>query len=262
MNSPRNIKLVLEYDGSAFHGWQLQTNARTVQGELEKALERVTGESIRVAGASRTDAGVHARGMVCNFLTNSRIPGDRFPHALNALMPGSISVLSAIDVSPDFHARFMAKGKTYVYRIANRPVRPALDRHQLYFVSASLDLDAMREAAARLQGTHDFASFQAAGSQVEDTFRTIFDLRVMQPRPGEINILVCGDGFLYNMVRIIAGTLLLVGRGKLPAERVDHILSSRDRAQAGPTAPAHGLCLLQVHYTEQGLNLDTIDTLL
>ncbi len=262
MIEPRNIKLLVEYDGSEYHGWQVQANARTVQGDLEEALYRVTGEAIRVTGASRTDAGVHARGMACNFRTGSRIPTERFPHALNSLLPHSVSVQAAIDVSTDFHSRFMAKGKTYVYRIANRPLRPALDRRQLYFVSAMLDVEAMRQAARLLIGTHDFAAFQAVGSQVEDTVRTIFDLRLLQPKIDELVIAVCGNGFLYNMVRIIAGTLIMVGRGKLPAEQVSSILCSKDRSLAGPTAPAHGLCLLQVHYTEQGLNLDTVDTLL
>lgn len=244
----RNILLTLEYDGTDWHGWQVQKNAPTIQGALEKALAKITGESIRVTGASRTDAGVHAKGQACNFYTASRIPLDRIPHALNANLPKSIVVRAAAEVDLDFHARYRAIGKRYIYEICNRRIPSALRRHFSYHVPQKLDLTAMQQAAALLQGEHDFKAFQAVGSSVQSTVRHLWQLKIEQQEPSRILICAEGNGFLYNMVRIIVGTLLEVGLGKrLPAE-MTAILASRNRDLAGPTVPPHGLCLEEVFY--------------
>lgn len=248
--SQRNIKLTLEYDGTDWHGWQIQENAPTVQGELEKAIAAITQERRRVTGASRTDAGVHARGQVCNFYTNSRLPIDRFPRALNSQLPASIVVLSAEEVEPAFHARLDAAGKKYSYEILNRSAPSALLRHQSYHVMRSLDKSAMRQAASFLIGQHDFAAFQAAGSSVRNTIRHVWRLELLQLETDRLSIIVEGNGFLYNMVRIMVGTLLWVGSGRLTAEQIPVILASRDRTLAGPTAPAQGLCLEKVYYEQ------------
>ncbi len=247
----RNIVLSLEYDGTDWHGWQLQKNAPTIQGALEAALATITGETIRVTGASRTDAGVHARGQVCNFYTNSRIPVERFPFALNANLPKSIVVLKAVEVDLDFHARYWALGKRYVYEICNRRQPSAFRRHFSYHVPQGLSVEAMRQAAALLEGEHDFKAFQAVGSSVESTVRHLWQLKVEQPEASRILICAEGNGFLYNMVRIIVGTLLEVGLGKRPVSDMTAILASRNRDLAGPTAPPHGLCLEKVFYPPQ-----------
>lgn len=244
----RNIKLTLEYDGTDWHGWQVQQNAPTIQGELEKALAKITSESIRVTGASRTDAGVHAKGQVCNFYTASRIPIERIPFALNANLAPSIVVLSAFEVAQEFHARFQAIGKRYVYEITNRSIPRPLRRHYSYHVAQKLDLTAMRQAASLLQGRHDFKAFQAVGSSAKSTVRHLRRLVVQEIEAGRILIYAEGDGFLYNMVRILVGTLLQVGVGKLLPEDMAAILASRDRGLAGPTVPPHGLCLEKVFY--------------
>lgn len=245
----RNLLLTLAYDGTDWHGWQVQQNAATIQGNLEAALAKVTHETIRVTGASRTDAGVHAQGQACNFYTSSRIPTERIPYALNANLPGSIVVLTASEVELDFHARYQALGKRYVYEITNSPMPAALRRHFSYHVARPLDIGAMQQAANLLQGRHDFRSFQAAGSSVKETVRNLWRLAVTEPEPGRILIHAEGEGFLYNMVRILVGTLLEVGSGKrLPAE-MPAILASRDRSFAGPTVPPQGLCLERVFYT-------------
>lgn len=244
----KNILLTLEYDGTDWHGWQVQQNAATIQGSLEAALAKITNESIRVTGASRTDAGVHAKGQTCNFYTTSRIATERIPYALNANLPASIVVLTAAEVELEFHARYQALGKRYVYEIANSPMPPALRRHFCYHVARPLDIVAMQQAASLLQGKHDFRSFQAAGSSVASTVRHLWQLLVDEPEPGKVLIHAEGEGFLYNMVRIIAGTLLEVGLGKrLPLEMLT-ILASLDRNSAGPTVPPQGLCLEKVFY--------------
>ncbi len=244
----RNLKLTLEYDGTDWHGWQVQDNAATIQGALEAALAKITNESIRVTGASRTDAGVHARGQACNFYTASRIPLERVPYALNANLPASIVVLTACEVPPEFHARYHATGKRYLYEISNRNMPSALRRHFSYHVAQPLDLGAMQLAANLLQGQHDFKAFQAAGSSVKTTVRHLHRLVVQEREAGRIFIWAEGDGFLYNMVRILVGTLLEVGLGRRVPAEMEAILASKDRSQAGPTAPAHGLCLEKVFY--------------
>lgn len=245
----RNIKLTLAYDGTDWHGWQVQKNATTIQGNLENALAKITNESIRVTGASRTDAGVHAKGQVCNFYTDSRIPLERVPYALNANLPPSIVVLTAREVASDFHARYQATGKRYVYDITNRNMPSALRRRYSYHVVQVLDLRAMKLAASFLQGQHDFKAFQAVGSSVKSTIRHLRKLVVEEQEAGRVLIYAEGDGFLYNMVRILVGTLLEVGIGKRSPADMGAILASQDRCMAGPTVPPHGLCLEKVFYT-------------
>lgn len=244
----KNIKLLLEYDGTDWHGWQVQQNARTVQGEVERALRVITRSDLRVSGASRTDAGVHARGQVCNFRTESRIPVERWPAALNSTLSPGVTVLSATEVPAEWHSRIHARGKTYSYRINTRLAPLAIDRRFAMHYPRVVDTKAMQTAATHLVGRHDFASFQAAGSAIKETVRTIHSVQIEAEGPERLLVTVSGNGFLYHMVRIIVGTLLLVGNGKLPASAMPHILAAGDRNQAGPTAPAHGLCLEQVHY--------------
>jgi len=243
----RNIKLVVEYDGTDWHGWQVQKNARTVQGEMERALGLITKAEVSVTGASRTDAGVHARGQVCNFRTISRVPEDKWPAAVNSCLPAGIAVTAASEVAMDWHARIHAKGKLYSYRISTREAPLAIERRFALHYPHALDLSAMQAAALCLVGEHDFAAFQAAGSSVKDTVRTIHQLQLAADRH-DLLITISGNGFLYNMVRIMVGTLLLVGSGRLPVGAMQQILASQDRSQAGPTAPPHGLCLEQVYY--------------
>lgn len=247
----RNIRLGVEYEGSDWHGWQLQSNAPSIQGELERALLRITGETIRLTGASRTDAGVHARGQVCNFYTESGIPLFRFPFALNANLPDSIVITGADLVAADFHARYHALGKSYIYTINNNPLPAAIGRQFSWHVPRRLEVTTMQEAAASLVGRHDFRAFQAVGSPVADTVREIHRLRLEQAADGYIRILVEGNGFLYKMVRTIVGTLVEVGKGKMAAAAVASVLKGGNRAQAGPTAPPHGLCLEKVFYGPQ-----------
>ncbi len=248
MSSPeRNIKLVVEYDGTEWHGWQVQKNAKTVQGALEQALGLITKGAVSITGASRTDAGVHARGQVCNFRTTSRIPEEKWSAAVNSCLPPGIAVVAASEVALDWHARIHARGKLYSYRINTREAPLAMERRFALHYPHALDVTAMQTAALCLVGEHDFAAFQAAGSSVKDTVRTIHELKITADQH-DLLLTVSGNGFLYNMVRIIVGTLLLVGNGKLSAGAMQQILAGRDRSHAGPTAPAHGLCLEQVLY--------------
>ncbi|GAW30902.1 tRNA pseudouridine(38-40) synthase TruA [Carboxydocella sp. JDF658] len=246
----RNLKLVLEYDGTNYHGFQSQATAGlpTIQGELERVLQRWTGEAITVIGASRTDAGVHARGQVVNFHTSWPIPVDKVPLALNSGgLPPDIVIKQAEEVEPAFHAQFWAKNKTYCYTIYNSRIPSAFWHRYSWYVPVLLDSQAMAEAARFLLGTHDFAAFRAAGATSKTTIRTINQVAVAQDGP-LLTITINGNGFLYNMVRIIAGTLVEIGKGKLNPEVITQIIASRDRNQAGPTAPPQGLCLLEVNY--------------
>ncbi|GBF31922.1 tRNA pseudouridine synthase A [Desulfocucumis palustris] len=246
----RNIKLTVAYDGTRYHGFQEQrgTGLPTIQEELEKALQLLSGQVIRLIGAGRTDSGVHARGQVVNFDAGDwRIPTDRIPLAMNSRLPVDIAVLSARDVPEDFHARFSAVAKTYIYSIYNSRVPDPLLRRFTYFVPRMLDHGAMDGAGAMLVGRHDFSAFKAEGTPVKSTVRTIYGLNV--GRHGNIiKITVRGDGFLYNMVRIIAGTLLEVGLGKQSPEYLLAVLKSKRRELAGATVPPQGLCLLEVEY--------------
>lgn len=249
-NSParRNIKLVVAYNGAAYHGWQRQlAGTDTVQERLEKALVHVVRHPVTVFGAGRTDAGVHAAGQVANFHTTMAIPTEGLRKAVNARLPYDIVVRSAAEVPADFHASRSAVGKTYRYRIWLAPVRPAELAHQVYHYFRPLDVERMRRGAARLVGTHDFRGLAQSAEVRQDTVRTIFRCEVAEDG-GEVVVTVQGDGFLYNMVRNIVGTLMEIGRGHWEPDRIDLILSSRDRSTAGPTAPPDGLTLLCVHY--------------
>lgn len=261
-HTTRRILLRVAYDGTGYHGWQVQPNARTIEGELNRVLTQLTGEEIQVTGASRTDAGVHALGNVAVFDTASRIPAEKFSYALNQRLPEDIVVQSSVQVDDDFHPRHCDCQKTYEYDILNRTFPLPAYRNTAYFLYGDLDLDAMGRACWAFLGEHDFASFCAAGAQVQTTVRTIYSLEVLeQPLTGAgrgvqlqqsperlLTIRVRGNGFLYNMVRIIAGTLVEVGRGHIRPEEVEGIIAACDRAKAGPTAPARGLRLVEIKY--------------
>jgi tRNA pseudouridine38-40 synthase len=243
----RRIKLTVAYDGTAFHGWQYQPNQRTIEGEVNLALSELIGEEIKVIGASRTDAGVHAYGNVAVFDTDCRIPGAKFAYALNSRLPSDIKIMSSEEVAPDFHPRYDCHNKTYEYHISTSLFMLPTKRLYATNVHCNLDVEKMNEAAKTFVGRHDFASFQAVGSTVEDTVRTIFFINVRKTED-EIVISVNGDGFLYNMVRIIAGTLINVGNGRLDSKDCQRILDGKDRTLAGPTAPACGLFLKEINY--------------
>lgn len=243
----KRIKLVTAYDGTNYHGSQIQNNSETIEGVLKAELSSLLKEEINLIGASRTDAGVHARGNVYVFDTESCIPPEKFTFALNARLPEDIRIQDSCEVPGDFHPRHQDTVKTYEYRILNRKL--PLPEHRLYthFTYEDLDVEKMNEACRYFLGEHDFASFCAAGSQVESTVRTIYDLHVT--RTGEIlTISVTGNGFLYNMVRIIAGTLMKVGSGHIAPRDIERIIAGRDRSLAGPTAPAKGLTLVEIRY--------------
>ncbi|MBQ8856954.1 MAG: tRNA pseudouridine(38-40) synthase TruA [Lachnospiraceae bacterium] len=245
----KRIKLVTAYDGTNYHGSQIQNNGKTIEGVLKAELSSLLQEEINLIGASRTDAGVHARGNVYVFDTESRIPPEKFTYALNARLPEDIRVQESCEVPADFHPRHQDTVKTYEYRILNQKL--PLPEYRLYahFTYETLDVEKMNEACRYFIGEHDFASFCAAGSQVESTVREIYDLHV--EKNGELlTISVTGNGFLYNMVRIIAGTLLKVGSGHILPEEIEQIIAGKDRALAGPTAPAKGLTLVKFRYPE------------
>lgn len=243
----KRIKLTVAYDGTNYHGSQIQNNGETIEGVLKRELEKLLKEKICLIGASRTDAGVHARGNVYVFDTNSRIPPEKFSYALNARLPEDIRIQDSCQVPQQFHPRHQDTIKTYEYRILNRKF--PLPEHRLYahFSYDTLNLEKMQEACAYFIGEHDFASFCAAGSQVESTVRTIYDLKV--EKAGEIvTVSVTGNGFLYNMVRILVGTLLKVGKGEIEPKEIPAIIEGKDRSLAGPTAPARGLTLAKIRY--------------
>lgn len=245
----KRIKLTVAYDGTDYCGWQIQKNGVTVEEVLNRALSRLTGEKISVVGASRTDAGVHARGNVAVFDTDTRIPAERIAYAVNALLPEDVVVVRSEGIPAGWHPRKCVSVKTYEYRILNREFPDPVRRRDTYFVSFPLDLDRMRRAAEYLKGTHDFKSFCSAQTTVEDTVRTIYSLDV--DRDGDLfTIRVRGNGFLYNMVRIIAGTLAGVGRGYFEPEDVERMLAEKDRTKAGVTAPPQGLTLVGIEYGE------------
>lgn len=245
----KRIMLTVAYDGTNYCGWQLQKNGATIESVLDEALCSLTGESIHVLGASRTDAGVHAMGNVAVFDTEARMPGEKYVYALNQRLPEDIRVQSSCEVPGDFHPRYQKTVKTYEYRILNREFPLPSYRLNTHFTYRPLDEQKMQRAADLLLGEHDFQSFCAAGAQVKSTVRTIYDLKVI--REGELlTIRITGNGFLYNMVRIIAGTLMKVGAGDWEPEHVQDILSARNRAEAGPTAPAKGLTLMKIYYPD------------
>ena len=243
----RNIKLTIEYDGANYAGWQKQKNALTIQQAIEEAIEKVTSEKIAINGSSRTDTGVHAKAYAANFHTESSIPAERFREAINSKLPKDIVILKSEEVSEEFHARYSSKGKKYCYTVLNRIQPPALNRNYVYHYKGMLDIDKMQQASKYFIGTHDFAAFKNTGSSVKTSVRTITESEVV--KCGDtVKYYVAGDGFLYNMVRIMVGTLLEVGSGKISPEDISRILSSKDRTEAGKSVPAAGLCLEEVYY--------------
>ncbi len=247
MQPERIIKLTIEYDGTDYAGWQVQPNGVSVQEVVQNAIAAITGESdVTVSGSGRTDAGVHAAGQVAHVKTGSDIPAADLVHAINTKLPKDVAIVGAEDAPADFHARYSAKAKTYRYTILNRGVRSPLERRRAHVVRRKLDADAMRAAAAHLVGEQDFAAFQSKPDG-KSSVRTISRLDV-DADGDTITLTVTGNGFLYNMVRAIAGTLIEVGLGARAPESIPALIDSRDRGQAGPTAPPQGLCLMQVDY--------------
>lgn len=244
----RRIKLTVAYDGTAYCGWQVQPNGITVEEVLNRTISRLTGEEIHIIGASRTDSGVHAMGNVAVFDTDSSIPAERMAYALNQKLPEDIVIVNSEEVSEDWHPRYQdVIAKTYEYHIYNAKVPNPLKRRTTAFVSYDLDVERMRAGAAYLVGEHDFVSFCNVRTSVEDTVRRIEDIQITQEGP-EIIIRISGNGFLYNMVRIIAGTLIRVGRGYYEPQKVREILESKKRTEAGVTAPPQGLVLVEINY--------------
>lgn len=250
----RRIQLIIEYDGTNYAGWQRQENAMAVQQMVEEKLRRLTKENIVIHGASRTDAGVHAMGQSAHFDTGCSIPADKFSYALNTMLPHDVRIRLSRQVPETFHARFSTKGKRYRYLFHAHPHASAIHRLTRAHVIYPLDIDLMQREAQALVGTHDFAAYAASGSVVKDTVRTIY--RADVSRDGdEVKLIVEGNGFLYNMVRIIAGTLVGVGSGKLEPGAFAKAIETGDRLDLGVTAPAHGLTLMEVFYDPADLEL-------
>lgn len=243
----KRVRLVVAYDGTNYCGWQIQPNANTIEEEINKALKDLLAEDIAVIGASRTDSGVHALGNVAIFDTETQIPSEKISFALNQRLPEDIRVVKSDEVPSDWHPRYQNSVKTYEYRIVNREIPDPTRRLYAHFTYSKLNVDEMRKASEYLVGEHDFASFCSAGSQVESTVREIKSLNI-DNCSDEIVITVSGNGFLYNMVRIIVGTLLEIGEGKIKAEEIKDILEAKDREKAGPTAVAKGLKLVKIEY--------------
>ncbi len=244
----RKIKLTIEYDGTKYHGWQIQKNANSVQETMEKAISKLLGSEVSLVGCSRTDVGVHAYGQVAHFLTASSIPAEKFSYAINNLLPNDIVIRQSEEVSEDFHSRYSAKGKKYRYLIYNDAHASAIMRNRSYHVRPELCFEELQRAASYFIGQHDFAAFQATGGQVRSTVREIYSVDVSKKEDKLICIEVSGNGFLYNMVRIIAGTLIYVGMGKISADDISRIIQGKDRTKAGKTAPAEGLYLMEIYY--------------
>jgi len=243
------VRLVLEYDGTGLCGWQRQDNGPTVQAHLEDALARMTGAPTPVVGASRTDAGVHALGQVASFETSTRIPCDGFRMGLNSILPPAIAVVAADDAPRGFHPRFSATGKHYRYTVLTRSSRSPLLRHRAWHrPGAALDLGAVRETASYMVGERDFSALRAAGCTARTTVRRLDEIAIHEPEPHRIEFDVRGNAFLRNMVRILVGTLVEVGEGRLTPSQVAEIVRSGERTRAGQTAPAQGLCLVEVLY--------------
>lgn len=243
----KRVKLTVAYDGTNYCGWQVQPNGITVQEVLNQCLSEVTGENIETIGASRTDAGVHALGNVAVFDTEMRMPGDKFSFALNQRLPEDIRIQKSEEVDADFHPRYVKSQKTYEYRILNCRFPIPTERFYSHFTYIPLDVDKMKEAASYLIGEHDFKSFCGTGAQVKTTVRTVKEIQI-EKSGDRITIRITGEGFLYNMVRIIAGTLMDIGGGLYPPEKMKEILEAKDRKKAGPTAPARGLTLMKIQY--------------
>lgn len=254
----RTIKLVISYDGTGYCGWQRQQNRPTIQQEVERAVSIICAADTVVHGAGRTDAGVHALGMAAHFHATSRVPLQRLQSGLNSLLPGSIRIVEAREERPDFHARFSAIGKTYRYRVYTGAVQAPEQRQYALHYPYTLDPEAMLACLEAITGTLDFSSFENSGSRDPNrkdgrgAIRTIYRTELRQPRPEHFLFMISGDGFLRQMVRNLCGTILEVGRGQKSPVRFEEILASRDRQQAGATAAAHGLTLMEVHYRSTG----------
>jgi len=244
----RNFKLVIEYDGTGLAGWQRQPNHPTVQGHIEAAFSRLTGQKVSVVGAGRTDAGVHSRGQTAHFKAKTRLSPAELLRGANALLPRQIAILSLKEVPLDFNARYQALSKIYDYDLYLSPVRSTLNRRYAWHIPAELDLTSMKLALESLLGEHDFASFQSTGSSVKSTGRRMLEAGLTAKPDGLVRITLEGDGFLRHMVRAIVGTLVEVGRGRISPQEFEEILNAKDRSLAGVTAPAHGLCLREVKY--------------
>lgn len=243
----RNMQIIIEYDGSAYCGWQRQINGLSIQQKIEEAIAAITKETVSIIGAGRTDAGVHALQQSANFFTNSSISADKLPFALNSALPEDIRVICALEREETFHSRFSAKEKTYLYQIYNRRILSPFYLQRAYHYPAQIDVEAMRAATDFFVGLHDFTAMSAAGSQCRRYEREIYDLTV-EKHDDVISIQVRGNGFLYNMVRIIAGTLFYCGIGKIRPEEIADILKKKDRTLAGPTLPPWGLYLKEIRY--------------
>lgn len=244
----RNIKLTIEYDGKDFNGWQKQPDKLNIQGNIEKAIEAITGEKIELMASGRTDRGVHGLGQVANFKTNSNLPIDKFPIAINTNLKQSIRILSAEEVDEKFHSRLSCKKKTYRYIINNSQYGTAIYRNLETNIPMQLDIAKMKEAVKYFEGEHDFKAFRASGTSSKNSVRVIYQAEVKEMPNERIYIELTGSGFLYNMVRIIAGTLVEVGLGKMKPSEVPNIIESGKREKAGKTLPPQGLYLVSVEY--------------
>ena len=243
----RNIKLTIEYDGKEFNGWQKQPNKLNIQGEIERAIENITGEKVELNASGRTDAGVHALGQVANFKTESKIPIEKMAIAINSQVKNSIRIINAEEVDDSFHSRYNCKQKTYRYIINNSPYGSSVYRNLEYHMPVKLNFEKMKKAIKYFEGQHDFKAFKSSGTSSKSSVRTIYKAELK--REGDrIIIELTGNGFLYNMVRIISGTLVDVGLGKSEADRIPEIIKSGDRTKAGKTLPPQGLYLLEVRY--------------
>ena len=244
----RNIKLTIEYDGKDFNGWQKQPNKLNIQGSIEQAIKQITGEDVELNASGRTDAGVHALGQVANFHTNTKIEISKIPYAINSKLPNSIVVKDAVEVDERFHARYNCKLKTYRYIINNNEFPSALNRYREFHLPYKLNYADMEKAIKYFEGEHDFKAFKSSGGNAKKTtVRTLTDCNIKK-EDGRIYIELTGNGFLYNMVRIISGTILDVGLGKIKADDIPEIINSGIRERAGRTLPPHGLYLVKVNY--------------
>ena len=247
MDNIRNIKLTIEYDGKDFNGWQKQSNRLNIQGEIEKAISNVLNEKVDLIATGRTDAGVHSLGQVANFKTSSNMIINKMPIAINSQLKKSIRIISAEEVDERFHSRFDCKKKTYRYIINNSEQGSAVYRNLEYHVPQKLNIDKMRDAIKYFEGEHDFKAFKSSGGSGKTTIRTIYKAEIKQEK-NRIIIELTGNGFLYNMVRIIVGTLLDVGTGKISSNQIPKIIESKDRQNAGKTVPPHGLYLVSAEF--------------
>ncbi|MBU3098101.1 MULTISPECIES: tRNA pseudouridine(38-40) synthase TruA [Clostridium] len=243
----RNIKIIIEYDGTNYSGWQRQNNVMTIQEKIESAIEELTGEKTQITGSSRTDAGVHAKGYTGNFYTNSKIVIEKFTGAINSKLPRDIVILHSFEVPYEFHSRYNSMGKMYSYTIINRRQAVAVGRDYIYHHKQILDVEAMQIGAQYFMGTHDFSAFKNLGSSAKTSVRTVSRLDIVKNEE-LIKIYIAADGFLYNMVRIIVGALIRVGEGKIKPSEIKDIIESKQRSKAGKSVPANGLCLEEVFY--------------